>query len=238
MLLGVNIDHVATLRNARGEAEPSVLEAAKICVAAGADGITTHLREDRRHIVDSDVFAIKKEVNCRLNLEMAATDEMQKIALELMPNACCIVPEKRQEVTTEGGLDVFGQQEKMNEFVKPLLKAGIEVSLFIDPTEEQVLASAKTGAKFIELHTGSYSRAFGGENEEQEFQKLKKAAEIAQQHGLTVNAGHGLNYVNTYRMREIHGLHELNIGHTIISKAVFTGLETAVKEMLKIVKFY
>ena len=238
MLLGVNIDHVATLRNARGEAEPSVLEAAKICVAAGADGITTHLREDRRHIVDSDVFAIKKEVNCRLNLEMAATDEMQKIALELMPNACCIVPEKRQEVTTEGGLDVFGQQEKMNEFVKPLLKAGIEVSLFIDPTEEQVLASAKTGAKFIELHTGSYSRAFGGENEEQEFQKLKKAAEIAQQHGLTVNAGHGLNYVNTYRMREIQGLHELNIGHTIISKAVFTGLETAVKEMLKIVKFY
>ena len=238
MLLGVNIDHVATLRNARGEEEPSVLEAAKICVAAGADGITTHLREDRRHIVDSDVFAIKKEVNCRLNLEMAATDEMQKIALELMPNACCIVPEKRQEVTTEGGLDVFGQQEKMNEFVKPLLKAGIEVSLFIDPTEEQVLASAKTGAKFIELHTGSYSRAFGGENEEQEFQKLKKAAEIAQQHGLTVNAGHGLNYVNTYRMREIQGLHELNIGHTIISKAVFTGLETAVKEMLKIVKFY
>jgi len=190
------------------------------------------------HFVDSDVFAIKKEVNCRLNLEMAATDEMQKIALELMPNACCIVPEKRQEVTTEGGLDVFGQQEKMNEFVKPLLKAGIEVSLFIDPTEEQVLASAKTGAKFIELHTGSYSRAFGGENEEQEFQKLKKAAEIAQQHGLTVNAGHGLNYVNTYRMREIQGLHELNIGHTIISKAVFTGLETAVKEMLKIVKFY
>ena len=238
MLLGVNIDHVATLRNARGEAEPSVLEAAKICVAAGADGITTHLREDRRHIVDSDVFAIKKEVDCRLNLEMAATDEMQKIALELMPNACCIVPEKRQEVTTEGGLDVFGQQEKMNEFVKPLLKAGIEVSLFIDPTEEQVLASAKTGAKFIELHTGSYSRAFGGENEEKEFQKLKKAAEIAQQHGLTVNAGHGLNYVNTYRMREIQGLHELNIGHTIISKAVFIGLEAAVKEMLKIVKFY
>lgn len=238
MLLGVNIDHVATLRNARGEAEPSVLEAAKICVAAGADGITTHLREDRRHIVDSDVFAIKKEVNCRLNLEMAATDEMQKIALELMPNACCIVPEKRQEVTTEGGLDVFGQQEKMNEFVKPLLKSGIEVSLFIDPTEEQVLASVKTGAKFIELHTGSYSRAFGGENEEKEFQKLKKAAEIAQQHGLTVNAGHGLNYVNTYRMREIQGLHELNIGHTIISKAVFIGLEAAVKEMLKIVKFY
>lgn len=238
MLLGVNIDHVATLRNARGEAEPSVLEAAKICVAAGADGITTHLREDRRHIVDSDVFTIKKEVNCRLNLEMAATDEMQKIALELMPNACCIVPEKRQEVTTEGGLDVFGQQEKMNEFVKPLLKSGIEVSLFIDPTEEQVLASAKTGAKFIELHTGSYSRAFGGENEEKEFQKLKKAAEIAQQHGLTVNAGHGLNYVNTYRMREIQGLHELNIGHTIISKAVFIGLEAAVKEMLKIVKFY
>ncbi len=236
MLLGVNIDHVATLRNARGESEPSVIEAARICADAGVDGITTHLREDRRHIIDDDVFRIKKEIDCRLNLEMAATEEMQKIALRLLPHACCIVPEKRTEVTTEGGLDVASQQDKMNEFVIPLLKAGIEVSLFIDPAEKQVRASAKTGAKFIELHTGAYSRAFGTDKEEEEFLKLKTSALTAQKLGLTVNAGHGLNYLNVYRMSEINGLHELNIGHTIISRAVFTGLDSAVKDMLKIVK--
>jgi len=236
MLLGVNIDHVATLRNARGESEPSVIEAARICAAAGADGITTHLREDRRHIVDSDVYTIKKEIKCRLNLEMAATEEMQRIALDLLPEACCIVPEKRQEITTEGGLDVANQQKKMNEFVKPLLKAGIDVSLFIAPDEKQVKAAIETGVKFVELHTGAYSGAFGTENEEEEFSKLKNAAKMAQNNGLTVNAGHGLNYINTYRMHEISGLHELNIGHTIISRAIFAGLENAVKEMIKIVK--
>ncbi len=236
MLLGVNIDHVATLRNARGGYEPSVIESAVICEKAGADGITVHLREDRRHIVDDDVFRIKKEINCRLNLEMALTDEMQKIALELHPQACCIVPEKRAEITTEGGLDVFSMQEKISRFIKPLLSDGIDVSLFIEPSFEQVIASAKTGVRFVELHTGAYSRAFGHENEEEEFLKLKDSAETARDNGLIVNAGHGLNYKNVYKMKEIDGIHELNIGHTIISRAVYVGLENAVKEMLSIVK--
>lgn len=235
MLLGINIDHIATLRNARGEEEPSVLQAAKICMDLGVNGITAHLREDRRHIKDADVFALKNDLKCRLNLEMAATDEMQKIALELLPHACCIVPEKRQEVTTEGGLDVYSQQERMTAFVKPLIEAGINVSLFIDPEEKQVEASYKTGAQFIELHTGSYSRAFGTKNEEFEFNKLKQAAIFAQKLGLKVNAGHGLNYVNVLRMHEINDLHELNIGHSIISKAVFTGLKEAVSEMKNLV---
>lgn len=235
MLLGVNIDHVATLRNARGEFEPSVLDAAKICIEAGANGITTHLREDRRHIVDFDVFAIKNDLKCRLNLEMAATYEMQKIALDLLPDACCIVPEKREEVTTEGGLDVASQTEKITKFVEPLIKAGIQVSLFIDPDRSQVSAASDTGVQFVELHTGAYSRAFGKSNEEEEFIKLKQATSLGHLLGLQVNAGHGLNYKNVHRMHEIADLHELNIGHSIISKAVFVGLDNAVKEMLQLV---
>ena len=235
MLLGVNIDHVATLRNARGGEEPSVLEAAKICEGCNASSITTHLREDRRHIKDEDVELIKKNIKINLNLEMAVTDEMQEIALRLKPHSVCLVPEKRQEVTTEGGLDVAGQLDKITKFVKPLLNAGIEVSLFIDPDKEQVEASAKTGATFIEMHTGAYANAFGTENEETEFQKLKTAAKLAQDLGLTVNAGHGLNYENVKRMHEIPDLYELNIGHSIISKSIFTGLDNAVDEMLFLV---
>lgn len=235
MLLGVNIDHVATLRNARGELEPNVLEAAAVCLKAGARGITAHLREDRRHIQDFDVFMIKNELNCRLNLEMAATYEMKKIALDLMPAACCIVPEKREELTTEGGLDVVSQKLKLAEYVKPLLDNGIEVSLFIDPTREQVSAAAEIGVKFIELHTGAYSRAFGKANEEEEFSKLRQATSLGHLLGLNVNAGHGLNYKNVSRMHEINGLHELNIGHSIITRAIFTGLESAVKEMNSLV---
>lgn len=235
MLLGVNIDHVATLRNARGESEPSVFDAAIICINSGADGITTHLREDRRHIIDSDVYNIKKNLNCRLNLEMAVTQEMQEIALKVLPNACCLVPEKRQEVTTEGGLDVLSQKVKIKEFVKPLLSNNINVSLFIDPDIQQVEASYYTGAKFIELHTGAYSRAFGTNEEEIEFQKLKSATIHAQSLGLTVNAGHGLNYKNVHRMHEIPNINELNIGHSIISRAVFVGLDRAVKEMIDLV---
>ena len=235
MLLGVNIDHVATLRNARGENEPSVLDAARVCVKLGVNGITAHLREDRRHIKDSDVYALKNDLKCRLNLEMAATDEMHKIVLDLLPAACCIVPEKRQEVTTEGGLDVYSQQERMIKFVQPLVEAGIKVSLFIDPDEKQVEASYKTGAQYIELHTGAYSRAFQTDNEQTEFEKLKNAAKHAQSFGLKVNAGHGLNYKNVHRMHEISGIEELNIGHSIISRAIFSGLETAVKEMLELV---
>lgn len=236
MILGVNIDHVATLRNARGGEEPSVIEAVKICENAGCHGITTHLREDRRHIKDADVRALRPILKTRMNLEMAATDEMQRIALELLPQNCCIVPERRQEVTTEGGLEVAGQLEKMTKFVQPLVKSGIVVSLFIAPDEEQVRASAKTGAQFIELHTGAYSEAYGTDKEEFEFNRLKNATKLAQELGLKVNAGHGLNYENVHRMHEIDGLIELNIGHSIISRAVFVGLETAVKEMIDLIK--
>ena len=236
MLLGVNIDHVATLRNARGGVEPDTIKAAEICELNGATSITTHLREDRRHIKDSDVKTLIQTLKTNLNLEMAVTDEMQKIALEIKPHSVCLVPEKRQEVTTEGGLDFAGQLEKVTTFVKPLVDAGILVSLFIDPTEDQVQASAKTGAQFIEMHTGQYSEKFGTIEEETEFLKLKNSAALAQSLGLKVNAGHGLNYDNVYRMHEIPGLYELNIGHSIISRAIFIGLPEAVKEMKDLVK--
>lgn len=236
MLLGVNIDHVATLRNARGGVEPSVIDAARIAEENGATSITTHLREDRRHIRDNDVYTLIKTLKTKLNLEMAMADDIQKIALEIKPHSICLVPEKRQEVTTEGGLDVAGQLEKVTEFIRPLLDAGIIVSLFVDPDEEQVKASAKTGAQFIEMHTGTYSETFGTEKEEEEFLNLKNAAELAQSLGLRVNAGHGLNYENVHRMHEIEGLYELNIGHSIISRAVFTGLGEAVGKMKELIK--
>ena len=236
MLLGVNIDHVATLRNARGGKYPDVTDAAVAAEKAGADAITVHLREDRRHIKDKDVRDLKEILYVRLNLEMAATDEMQKIALELLPDNCCIVPEKRQELTTEGGLDAAGRLDRLTEFVKPLVEAGIVVSLFIDPEREQIAAAEKTGAQYIELHTGRYSEAFGTKEEEAEFQKLKDAASYASLLGLGVNAGHGLNYENVHRMKEIENLNELNIGHNIIARALITGLDTAVKEMKDLVK--
>lgn len=236
MLLGVNIDHVATLRNARGEKDPNVAAAAMICEMAGADGITTHLREDRRHIKDNDVYTLRKLLKTRLNLEMAVTSEMQKIALEVLPENCCLVPEKREELTTEGGLDVLGQLDKITKFVEPLKTAGIIVSLFIDPDKNQISAAKKTGAQFIELHTGRYSESYGTKNEEAEFLKLKEAAFYAQSLGLKVNAGHGLTYENVHRMKEIPELIELNIGHNIIAKAVFVGLQSAVSEMKNLIK--
>lgn len=236
MLLGVNIDHVATLRNARGGKEPSVIRAAEVCEDNGATSITTHLREDRRHIKDKDVRTLIKKLKTNLNLEMAVTEEMGEIALEIKPHSVCLVPEKREEITTEGGLDVAGQLEKITEFVKKLKDAGIIVSLFIDPSEEQVKAAAQTGAQFIEMHTGQYSEAFGTDREEDEFLKLKKSAALAQTLGLKVNAGHGLNYENVRRMHEIPGLYELNIGHSIISRAIFTGLSAAVREMADLTK--
>lgn len=236
MLLGVNIDHVATLRNARGGVEPDVLSAALICEENGATSITAHLREDRRHIKDSDIYNLAKNIKTRLNLEMAMADDIQKIALEVKPHSICLVPEKRQEVTTEGGLDVAGNLEAVREFIKPLIEAGIVVSLFIDPEESQVKASFETGAQFIEMHTGTYSNTFGKAEEEVEFLKLKSAAELAQKLGLKVNAGHGLNYENVYRMHEIPGLYELNIGHSIVSRAIFTGMAEAVKTMAEAVK--
>lgn len=236
MLLGVNIDHIATLRNARGGLEPNLIQAALICEKAGADGITVHLREDRRHTRDNDVVELKKILKTRLNLEMALTDEMQKIALEIKPECCCLVPEKRQEVTTEGGLDVASRVDFVSDFVQPLKEAGIIVSLFIDPDKQQVEAAAKTGAQFIELHTGRYSEAYGTMNESKELDALKNAAKLAQQLGLKVNAGHGLTYENVHAMKEIPQLVELNIGHNIIARAVFDGLEKAVNDMKDLVK--
>ncbi len=231
MLLGVNIDHVATLRNARGGIEPDVLTAARICKECKVAGITTHLREDRRHIKDSDVEAIRMLPHIRLNLEMAMTDEMQEFALKIRPHAVCIVPEKRQELTTEGGLDVEGQLDRAVKFVQPLLEKNIEVSFFIDPDIHQISAVSKTGAPFIELHTGRYSEVFGTPEEEKAFQDLKGAAIFAQNYGLKVNAGHGLNYQNVKRMHEIPNLVELNIGHSIIARSIFVGLEKAINEM-------
>ncbi len=236
MLLGVNIDHIATLRNARGGVDPDLSKCAIICEKLKVAGITTHLREDRRHIKDHDVIELKKILTTRLNLEMAMTKEMQEIALRLKPSACCIVPEKRQELTTEGGLDVATQLERVTAFVTPLKEAGIIVSLFIDPNEKQILAASKTGAQFIELHTGQYSENFGTEEEEKEILKLKNSAAYAQSLGIEVNAGHGLNYENVHRMHEIPNLIELNIGHSIISRAIFVGFETAVIEMQTLIK--
>ncbi len=236
MLLGVNIDHIATLRNARGGIEPDLIECAQICEKVGVYGITTHLREDRRHIKDADVNSLKSVLKTRLNLEMAMTDEMLEIALKLRPSACCIVPEKRQELTTEGGLDVVSQLDKAIKFIRPLKEAGIIVSLFIDPDSQQVEAAYKAGAQFIELHTGAFAEAFGSKAENSEIFKLKSAAIFAHALRLKVNAGHGLNYKNVHIMKEIPNLVELNIGHSIISRAVVVGLENAVKEMLGLIR--
>ena len=235
MKLGVNIDHIATLRNARGGAEPSLVEAAKIILKEDVHALTMHLREDRRHIKDADLAEIKK-LGAKINLEMAATSEIQRIALETMPYSVCIVPEKREEVTTEGGLDVEAQKEYLKEFIKPLKEKGILVSLFIDPDIEQIEASKYVGADYIELHTGSFANAFIKGECEEEFEKLKHGALYAQKIGLNVNAGHGLNYENVYLMRQIPGLKELNIGHSIISRAIFVGIKDAVLDMIELVK--
>lgn len=235
MKLGVNIDHIATLRNARQGKEPSLVEAAKVALLEDILALTMHLREDRRHIKDKDLYDIK-ELGAKINLEMAATKEIQKIALDLMPYSVCIVPERRQEITTEGGLDVEGQKEYLKEFIKPLKEKGILVSMFIDADENQVKASKYINADYIEMHTGKFSLAFEKGDYNKELEKLKAASSLAQSLGLKVNAGHGLNYENVYLMKEIKGICELNIGHSIISKAVFTGLQKAIKEMLLLIK--
>ncbi|MBE7707809.1 MAG: pyridoxine 5'-phosphate synthase [Cyanobacteria bacterium SIG27] len=235
MKLGVNIDHIATLRNARGGIEPNLIEAAKIALKEDILALTMHLREDRRHIKDNDLYEVKK-LGAKINLEMAATKEIQQIALDLLPYSVCIVPERRQEVTTEGGLDVFGQKEYLKEFIKPLKEAGILVSMFIDADFKQVEASNYIGADYIELHTGCFSNAFEKGDFKIELEKLKSASKLAQNLGLKVNAGHGLNYENVYLMKEIDGLSELNIGHSIISKSIFVGLENAIKQMLELIK--
>ncbi|WP_413168423.1 pyridoxine 5'-phosphate synthase [Capilliphycus salinus ALCB114379] len=228
--LGVNIDHIATLRQARRTVEPDPVAAAAIAELAGADGITVHLREDRRHIQDRDVRLLRETVRTHLNLEMAPTDEMVAIALEIKPDYVTLVPERREEVTTEGGLDIVGQLERMTAVVGQLQDAGIPVSLFIDANPAQIEASAQTKAVFVELHTGCYAEA-KGEQQDKELELLIKGSKLAQDAGLRVNAGHGLTYWNVYPVACIEGMEELNIGHTIISRAVLVGLDRAVREM-------
>ena len=229
--LGVNIDHVATLRQARGEHEPNPVEAAAVCESAGADGITVHLREDRRHIQESDVRALRRTVKTRLNLEMAATPAMVAFALDLKPDMATLVPEKREELTTEGGLDAAGLFVEVSAAVKTLQGAGIPVSLFIEPDFRQIEAARVSGASLVEFHTGAYARRFGTPAGDAELARIQAAAAQARAGGLTVNMGHGLNLANVRPVAAIEGVAEFNIGHSIIAHAVFVGLERAVSEM-------
>lgn len=234
--LNVNIDHVATLRQQRLGKEPSTVRAAEVVEAAGADGITIHLREDRRHIQDYDVFAIKKIVKTKLNLEMAASKEIIKIALKVRPNWVTLVPEKRQELTTEGGLDVAGQKNRLKKAVELFHKKNILVSMFVDPEMKQVKASKDTGADFIEIHTGTYADVKSKKAEDKEFLKIKEAAILAKLLGLKINAGHGLNYSNVMRLRKLNLIEEFSIGHSVIAASIYIGLGKAVKEMIKLIK--
>jgi pyridoxine 5-phosphate synthase len=234
--LGVNVDHVATIREARKDKEPDPVAAASICEVAGAHQITIHLRGDRRHIQDRDLEILRKTVKSRLNLEMAATDEMIEIATEVKPDQATLVPEKREEVTTEGGLDVAGQVDRITSTVAKLKEAGIHVSLFIDPDEEQICASAQSGADCIELHTGRYANATTQQEVDAEFEQLRTAANLAHSLDLGVNAGHGLTYLNLPRITTLPHLHEVNIGHNIVARAVLVGLDRAVKEMIHILE--
>ncbi|MDX9951080.1 MAG: pyridoxine 5'-phosphate synthase [Methylophilaceae bacterium] len=228
--LGVNIDHVATLRQARGTQYPSVVQAALRAEEAGADSITIHLREDRRHIQDADVFALRPLLQTKMNLEMAATDEMVDIALRVRPQDVCLVPERREERTTEGGLDVAGNQERIGQICDRLGDAGIRVSLFIAPDIEQIEAAKATGAPVIEIHTGHYADSTGSV-QRHELERIRRAASHAQELGLVVNAGHGLNIHNVHDIAAIAGMEELNIGHAIVAHALFVGWEYAIREM-------
>lgn len=232
--LGVNVDHVATIRQARGGSEPDPVTAAAIAELAGADGITVHLREDRRHIQDRDVMLLRRTVQTHLNLEMAATDEMVAIAMKVVPDYVTLVPEKRQELTTEGGLDVVKHTQKLARQIDLLHQAGITVSLFVDPDVEQLKASARVKADYVEIHTGTYCDA-KGKDRVAELTKLEEAIKAGRKLGLGVNAGHGLNYRNILQVLAIGGVEEYNIGHSIISRAVLVGLERAVRDMAALV---
>ena len=243
ILLGVNIDHAATLRQARyrqagvalgGNVEPDPVELAFRCEKAGADGITVHLREDRRHIVEQDVLRLNATKTTRLNLEMACTPAMTAFALKLKPHSVCLVPENREEITTEGGLDVVKHRDKVARVTDAMNVAGIKTSLFIDPEPEQIELSAKLKAPWIELHTGAYANAYHGAGRAAEFKRLVDGAQQAHAAGLVVNAGHGINYVNITEVRTIPHLHELNIGHSIISRALFSGIDEAVRTMKRL----
>lgn len=233
ILLGVNIDHVATLRQARGTRFPDPVQAAIEAEQAGADGITLHLREDRRHIQERDVELLGGILQTRMNLEMAVTGEMLAIAERIRPRDCCLVPERREELTTEGGLDVAGQPERIREACARLAAAGVRVSLFIDAEPAQIEAAAAAGAPCIEIHTGHYADAAGA-GQEREYQRILAAVEAGVQAGLQVNAGHGLHYHNVQRIAAIPAVRELNIGHAIVARALFTGLQEAVREMKRL----
>jgi len=234
--LGVNIDHVATIRQARGTKYPSVVQAALRAEQSGADSITLHLREDRRHMQDEDVRALRGLLQTRMNLECAVTDEMIAIAIEVGPQDVCLVPEKREERTTEGGLDVVENFSKVQHAVKMLSEAGIRVSLFIGPDHAQIEAAKKSGAPVIELHTGTFADADVADIQTKELQRIKDAVAYANQLGLVVNAGHGLNYHNVHEIASIAGIEELNIGHAIVAHALFVGWDHAVREMKALVK--
>ncbi len=231
LTLGVNIDHTATIRQARRTVEPDPVAAAVLAELGGADGITVHLREDRRHIQDRDVRLLRQTVRTHLNLEMAPTEEMIAIALDIKPDYVTLVPERREEVTTEGGIDVFGNLDRFSDVVARLQGAGIPVSWFIDAEPNQIQAASKTEAKFIELHTGKYAEAHSEQERKKQLDILRQGCEMAAFWGLRINAGHGLTYWNVYPVACLPGMEELNIGHTIISRAVLVGMERAVREM-------
>lgn len=236
ILLGVNIDHVATLRQARGTRYPDPLQAALLAEQAGADGITAHLREDRRHIQDRDIELLKERLHTKLNFEMAVTDDMIAIARRIQPQACCLVPERREELTTEGGLDVLGKPARMRDACAALAEVGIEVSLFIDPDRHQIDAAVAAGAPVVELHTGRYADAADTVARQQELQRIVEAAAYAHRLGLQVNAGHGLNLHNVEAICRIPSIVELNIGHAIIAQALFAGLDGAVRDMKRVMR--
>jgi pyridoxine 5-phosphate synthase len=234
--LCINIDHVATLREARGGAEPDPVTAAQICELAGADGIVCHLREDRRHINDRDLRLLRDTVKTKLDLEMAATEEIVKIAIETLPELVTLVPERRQELTTEGGLDVRGHRHHLRDVVKEFHKHDIEVSLFIDPVAEQIDAAREVGADKIEIHTGEYANARSEGQQLELLEIVRATARQARSLGLGVNAGHGLNYLNITRFRTVEEVEEVSIGHAVISRALFVGLDAAVRDMVRLVR--
>ncbi|HBR05714.1 MAG TPA: pyridoxine 5'-phosphate synthase [Desulfovibrio sp.] len=235
-VLCVNVDHVATLRQARLGREPEPATAAALAELGGAAGIIVHLREDRRHIQDRDVEVLRRTVNTKLNLEMAATEEMRGIALAVKPETVCLVPEKRQELTTEGGLNCLGREKELRDYLAPLADAGIEASLFVDADPRQIEAASKTGARFVEIHTGHYADARSRAAVEAELSRILEGIRLAQQAGLEVNLGHGLNYVNVLPFARVPGIREYSIGHSIMARAVFTGLERAVRDMAEILR--
>jgi pyridoxine 5-phosphate synthase len=235
-LLGVNIDHVATIRQARGTRYPEPIQAALAAEQAGADAITLHLREDRRHIQDRDVLYLKDILQTRMNLEMAATDEMLKIASEIQPSDVCLVPERREELTTEGGLDVVSNKSYLDEYCACLSDAGVRVSLFIDADEKQIQAAADINAPVIEIHTGHYADAASQNETNRELTRIQMAVEQGLGYGLHVNAGHGLDYHNVQQIAEIEGVRELNIGHSIVARAIFTGFSEAVTTMKRLIQ--